>query len=177
MDGYEFDQEQRFRDAWQSVAIARPVHYSLFTFGESLLPYVLVRGDTPSSAPVSVAKGEVRITRPTIITPENARPEFRGFFEDAEEEDLLQFLLARTASFSSLKFDNQSGSAKLIHKSMEEVVAQLNRQLDAEGEDRMAILTAPKNLGGLALVRYAVERVVASGPDNLQELRERGFLT
>ncbi|MCH2516254.1 MAG: hypothetical protein MK134_12025, partial [Dehalococcoidia bacterium] len=58
--------------------------------------------------------------------------------------------------FSSLKFDNQSGSSKLVHKSMEEVVAQKNRQLDAEGEDRVAILTAPKNLGGLALVRPSV---------------------
>jgi len=28
----------------------------------------------------------------------------------------------------------------------------------------------------MAVLRYAAERVMASGPDNMQELRERGFL-
>ncbi|MEZ6113719.1 MAG: hypothetical protein R3C99_22310 [Pirellulaceae bacterium] len=55
-------------------------------------------------------------------------------------------------------------------------MARLNRQLDAEEEDRVAILTAPHGLAGIALMRYAAERVRESAPDNIQELRERGFL-
>ncbi len=38
----DFDQQHEFRRAWEAVHIARPVHYSLFTFGESELPYFLV---------------------------------------------------------------------------------------------------------------------------------------
>ena len=31
-------------------------------------------------------------------------------------------------------------------------------------------------LAGLAVLRYAAERIMQSAPDNIQELRERGFL-
>ena len=35
----------------------------------------------------------------------------------------------------------------------------INRKLDADEEDRIAILTAPENLAGIAILRYATERV------------------
>lgn len=173
--GYE--QERRFREAWESVSVRRGVHYSLFTFGESQLPYFLVLSADKPGRPISLTQGEVRITRPTIITPDNMRPEFRNFFEEhSENEELAQFMLARTAGFSHLRLDNTSGPARIVSDNVEEVVARLNRQLDDEEEDRVAILTAPKPLAGLALLRYAAERVWSSAPDNIQELRERGFL-
>ena len=176
MDFNDFEQESRFRDAWEAVRIERSVEYSLFTFGESALPYFLVCGATKQGATVSITQGEVKITRPTIITPGNAEPEFQNFFEDSDDDDFIQFLLQRTAAFSHLKFNNQSGPTRIVSDMVEEAVAKLNRQLDNEEEDRVAILAAPPHLGGMALLRYASERVWASAPDNLQELRERGFL-
>jgi hypothetical protein len=170
------DRERLFYEAWNAVRIARPVQYSLFTFGESVLPYFLVCGAARPGATVSVTQGEVRVTRPTIITPGNMQPEFRNFFEGREDGEIVRFLLSRTAAFSHLKFDNQSGPARIVSDSVEEAVAKLNRQLDVEEEDRVAILAAGPSLGGIAVLRYAAERVWASGPDNLQELRERGFL-
>ena len=44
MDFDEFNPEKMFYEAWEAVAIVRPVHYSLFTFGETVLPYFLVCG-------------------------------------------------------------------------------------------------------------------------------------
>jgi len=172
-----FDQEQRFRRMWESVSIERPVHYSLFTFGESVLPYFLVgRAEKPGD-PVSLTKGEVRITRPTIITPDTTRPEFRNFFEAEDDgEDMVEFLLARSAAFSHLKLDNAAGPKRRMSNDVEEVVAKLNRELDAKEEDRVAILSAPQAFAGIAVLRYAAERVWSSAPDNLQELRERGLL-
>lgn len=171
-----FDNEHRFREAWESVRIERGVPYSLFTFGESQLPYFLVSGARKPGTPVSIRQGEVRITRPLIITPDTARPEFRNFFDDADEAGLVEFLLARSAAFSNLRFLNESGPERIVSDSVEEAVAKLNRQLDDEEEDRVAILTAPPELAGMALLKYAAERVAASAPDNIQELRERGFL-
>lgn len=170
------DPESRFHAAWQAVSIARPVSYSLFTFGESDLPYHLVVDSDKPREPVSLTQGEIKITRPMIITPDNARPEFEGFFEDHDFDDVVQFMLQRTAAFSNLKFDNQHGPTQIVSDSVEEVVARLNERLDAEEEDRVAILTAPYGLGGLALLRYATERVMQSAPGNIQELREKGFL-
>ena len=74
LDG--FGSERRFRAAWEAVEIARPVHYSLFTFGASDLPYFLVLSGLGPDKTVSITKGEVKITRPLIITPENARDTF-----------------------------------------------------------------------------------------------------
>ncbi len=171
-----FENEQRFRAAMDAVQIARPVHYALFTFGQSDLPYLLVLSGLGEDKTVSVTRGEVKINRPLIITPDNARPEFQNFFEDDEDAGLAQFILARTASFSHLKMQNQSGPRKIVSDSVEEVVSKLNRQLDDDDEDRVAILTAPAPLAGFAILRYASERIMQSAPDNIQELRERGFL-
>src|SRR5262245_5198165 len=176
MNFSEFEQQRRFFEAWQAVEIARPVHYSLFTFGESELPYFLVcRGKRPEGT-VSVTRGEVRVTRPLIITPDNVRPEFSNFFEADEQGAAADFLLARTAAFSHLKFENEHGPQRIVTDSVEEAVARLNRQLDDDEEDRVAILCAPASLAGFAVFRYAAERVIKSTPDNIQELRDRGFL-
>lgn len=176
MDFSHLDPEQHFREAWQAVRIARSVHYSLFTFGESELPYYLVVDAKRTEDPVRITQGEVKITRPMIVTPGNARPEFQGFFDNPEFDGLADVLLARTAAFSHLKFANLHGPERIVSDSVEEAVARLSHKLDAEEEDRVAILAAPHGLGGVAVLRYAAERVWQSAPDNIQELRERGFL-
>ncbi len=176
MNFEDFDQEARFRAAWEAVSIARAMKYTLFTFGESVLPYYLVCPVSAAAEPVAVTKGEVRITRPLLITPENARPEFSNFFETDDEEEVVAFMLARTARVSPLKFDNQSGAKRVVSETVEGMVAKLNHQLDEAEEDRVAILTAPPKLGRVAVLRYATEQVMRSAPDNVQELRERGFL-
>lgn len=172
----DMDPESQFRAAWEAVQIARPVRFGLFTFGVSDLPYYLVCGARKAGGTVSIRKGEVKVTRPLIITPDNARPEFQNFFEEASEQGMAEFLLSRTAGFSHLKFANQSGPERIVSDSVDEAVARLNRQLDDEEEEHTAILTAPLNLAGLAVLRYAAERVIESTPGNIQELREKGFL-
>jgi len=167
---------ERWRRLWDAVAIVRPVHYSLFTFGESELLYWLVQDSDREKTPVRIARGEVRVTRPLIITPDNAQPEFQNFFEDDETAGMAEFLLARSAAFSHLRFNKKQGPQQIVSDSVEEAVARLNRQLDSEDEDRVAILTAPSGLGSLAVLRYAAERIARSASDNIQELKERGFL-
>lgn len=176
MDFDEFQREQAFRQLWQAVRIERPVRYSLFTFGDSELPYYLVVGKRRGEETVTVTRGQIKITRPLIVTADDERPEFRNFFEDPEYEGLVDFLLARTAGFKHLRFDNTSARSEIVTDTVEEAVERLSDRLDAEEEDRVAVLSAPPGLGGVALVKYAAERVAASGPDNVQELRERGFL-
>src|SRR5436305_6966071 len=123
----DFDREGHFRAAWEAVGIARGVNYTLFTFGESVLPYYLVCPVSAAAAPVAVTKGEVRITRPMLITPDNSRPEFSNFFETDDEEAVVSFLLARTARVSPLKFDNQSDAKRVVRKPLQGKFPQLPR--------------------------------------------------
>lgn len=175
-----FESERRFREAWDSVQIARNVPYGLFTFGESELPYFLILQAKKPGDPVSLRQGLVKITRPLIITPDNMEPEFENFFESEEEESAevgyARYMLARSATFSHLKIQNRALSQSLTTDSVEEAVDRLCRKFDDEEEDRIAILTAPAGFAGLAVMRYATERVMQSAPDNINELRERGFL-
>ena len=174
LDG--FANERRFRASWDAVKIVRGVRYSLFTFGETDLPYFLILSGPKDDQAISVVRGNVKITRPMIITPDSDHPEFQDFFEDAEDNDLAQFVMARTASFSNLKLRNHSGDKRVVSDSVEELIAKVTKQLDSDDEDRVAILTAPASLAGFAVLRYASERIMQSVPDNIQELREKGFL-
>ena len=170
------DLESHFYKLWDAVRIERSTHYTLFTFGESTLPYRLLLEPQQRGDLVTLSRGVIRITRPSIITPGNFRPEFQNFFDNPETEGLIQFLLARSAGFSNLKFDNSSGGSQMVSDSVEELVAKLNKQLDSEEDEETGILVAPHQMGGVALMRYAAERVMRSTPGNIQELRERGFL-
>ncbi len=172
----EYEQEAYFRHMWDSVRIERGVEYSLFTFGDSDLPYYLVTQPADGEDTVSIRQGQVTISRARIITADNMRPEFQDFFEANEDFGFADFLMSRAAAFSNLKLSNQRGSEKIVTDTVEEAIDRLNRQLDGEEEDRVAILSAPAGLAGVALLKYASERISVSAPDNLNELRERGLL-
>lgn len=172
----DFEQFQRFKSAWSSVRIERPASCGLFTFGDSELPYYLVTSSAAPDTLVKVRRGKVTISRARIITPESMTPELRNFFDEQEESGYIEFLLSRTAAFSNLKLANESGPEKIVTDTVEEAVARLGSQLDDEEEDRVAILSAPAPLSGFAVFRYASEKILSSAPDNIQELRERGFL-
>lgn len=173
----EFEYERRFHEAWNSVRIERSMPYTLFTFGDNDLPYYLVLDADEPGGTVTIRKGQVNITRPKLITPDTLRPEFRDFFDESDDSQMIDFLLARTAAFSNLKMVNRRGAERVVTDSVEEAVAKLDRQLDEEEEDRVAILSAPKPLAGIAVLRYVADRVTESAPGNIQELRERGFLS
>lgn len=172
----EFEQEMRFRRLWESVRIERRVAYSLFTFGDSDLPYFLVTPQTAERDTVRIRQGQITVSRAKIITPDSMRPEFRDFFEEHEEYGFAEFLMARSAAFSNLKLSNHRGTERIVTDTVEEAIDRLNSQLDADEEDRVAILSAPEDLAGIALLKYASERIMESAPDNLNELRDRGFL-
>ena len=172
----EFEQEAYFRRMWDSVRIERGVEYSLFTFGDSDLPYYLVTQPADGEDTIRIRQGQVTISRARIITPDNMRPEFQDFFEENEDFGFADFLMSRAAAFSNLKLSNHRGSEKIVTDTVEEAIDRLNHQLDTEEEDRVAILSAPAGLAGVALLKYASGRIAESAPDNLNELRERGLL-
>ncbi|MFV0445096.1 MAG: hypothetical protein ACK5Q5_16090 [Planctomycetaceae bacterium] len=177
MSDADFNPESYFRAAWDSVHIVRPVQYTLFTFGESELQYILVVDSELPRQPVSVTRGEIKITRPLIITPNNASPEFQHFFEEGDDySEMVDFLMTRSAAFRHLQLSNLQKRPELHSDSVDEVVSRLNRKLDDLDEDRVAVLTAPHGLGGVAVLKYAADRVMQSAPGNIQELREKGFL-
>jgi hypothetical protein len=174
----DYDELRRLRSAWDTIKIVRSVPYSLFTFGETVLDYFLVTEGQHPERLVKIRRGEVKVTRPLIIRPGGDGPEFLNFFEsfEADEGRAIEFMMSRTAAFSNLRFTNQAGPERIVSDQVEEAISKLQKQLDSEDEDRVAIISAPAQLAGMAILKYTADRVVQSAPDNLQELRERGLL-
>ncbi|MEZ6130650.1 MAG: hypothetical protein R3C59_18335 [Planctomycetaceae bacterium] len=172
----DFEKEMFFRRIWESVRIERYVSYSLFTFGDSDLPYFLVTPQKDGEDTVRIRQGQITVSRARIITPDSMHPEFQDFFDGHEEAGLAGFLMARAAAFSNMKLSNQRGSDSIVTDTVQEAVDRLNRRLDQEEEDRVAVLSAPVGLAGVALLKYASARISDSAPGNLTELREKGFL-
>ena len=110
----DFEHMQRLHAAWESIQIVRSVRFTLFTFGESVLEYLLVTEGQPPQRMVKIRKGEVKVTRPLIIRPDSDSPEFLNFFEDAQDERAMAFMLARTAAFSNLRFSNETGPERIV---------------------------------------------------------------
>jgi hypothetical protein len=171
----DFSNERRFRAAWESVKIVRESRFSLFTFGDTDLPYFLILSGINVDQAISLVRGNVKITRPMIIRPDDY-PELENFFEDSDENDLARFVLARSASFSNMKLRNSESTKNLVSDSVEEMIAKVTQQLDSDEEEHVAVLTAPVQLAGFAVLRYAAERIMHSAPENIQEFREKGFL-
>jgi len=176
MDFGNYLTSDRFHQAWNSVGFARRSRYSLFTFGDTDLPYYLICEPSSGTSLVSVIQGNMKISKPVVYMPGNAPPELHDFFEDESDGDLIGFLMARTDQFRNMKFDNRIGSGQLVSDSVEEIVNKLKCKLDEDEEDRVAIITSPAGMGGLAVLRYSLERIAHSAPENVAELRERGFL-
>ncbi len=173
-----FESERVFRKMWDSIRIERESQYSLFTFGDSDLPYYLVVEPDEKRELVSVRKGSIHISRPMIIRPDFQRPEFENFFDDDVNpaSEAISYFLSRTAAFSNLRFSNRAGEEKLVSDNVEESISRLRQQLDDQEEVQVGIITTRMPLIGFALFKYAIQKVVKSTPDNIQELRERGFL-
>ena len=169
------ERERFFHALWESVRIEREVNFSLFTFGDSDLPYFLVTPADSESGTVAVRQGQVTISRAKILTPENMHPEFQNFFDNSDEFGAAEYMMSRTAAFSNLKLSNHQGSERIVTDTVAEAVEQLNHRLDRDEEEHTAVLSAPVGMAGFALFKYTSQRVMSSAPDNLQELRERGF--
>ncbi len=179
------ENERLFRAAWLGTEIVRRKRHTLFTFGDTKLAYYLVCNDSTlpgdempprGSGLVTITNGYIRIRRPLILTLHDGQGPFSNFVEHDAEQQAVQFLLARTAQFSHLRIENERSSRRTVTDSVAAAVERLNRQLDDEEDEDTAILTAPHQLGGVALLRYTAEKVWESAPSNVQELRERGFL-
>ena len=79
------DDPRGFMKLWGAVHVVRKTPFHLFTFGATDLPYKLVLEPKERGGAVGVVEGEITVARPTIITPGNAGPQFRGFFSDDDD--------------------------------------------------------------------------------------------
>jgi len=148
----EFEQFQRFKAAWSAVRIERTVEYSLFTFGDSELAYYLVTRRLERDPLSEFVAVRSRSPGLGLSRPKQCIRNCATSLEEQEDSGLTSFLMSRTASVFNLKLTNEAGLNGIVTDTVEEAVARLNRQLDSEEEDRVAVLSAPAELAGFCCI-------------------------
>ena len=170
----EREVREQFEYAWKNTKIIRHVERSLFTFGDSTLPYYIVAEAILNKNHTVVREGEVVVKRPMVYTPYADSPVFEGF-GDKEKESAF-FIIQRLAYIPPYKYQNDSKHIYVSPSPLDEAVQKLNQRLDSEDNRLVAIIKGAAEMWEVSVMRYAIERMVKSMPSNITELKEKGFL-
>ena len=168
------DFRAKFEQAWGETEIIRSAHRTLFTFGDTRLPYIIVSESLVNKPDVVVREGEMVIKRPVIISADSGHPLFSGFGD--KDKELAGFLFQRLAYIPPYQYENSAASLSVLSEPLEAVIDKLRKKLDRRDDSNTAILKALADTWEISIMKYALEKMVKSTPSNITELKERGFL-
>lgn len=166
--------KEKFEYVWKNTEVLKPAERTLFTFGDTGLPYVLVAKSLLREGDTVVREGEVITKRPLVLKPYANHPFFEGFGEHEEEMGL--FLIQRLAYIPPYKYTHGSKKVYVASEPIEAVIAKLRGKL-ARKEDRLtALVRGIADMWEVSVIKYAAEMMMKSLPSNITELKEKGML-
>jgi len=166
--------QEQFDEAWQAVDVVRYSQPNLFTFGDTRLKYTVIAPSEIHQGETVLREGQVVVQKPMIINLLGAEGvHLEGF---GEFDQMPGFLIERMAYIPRLNYRNQEGRMEIVSTPANELIEQVIKKLDTEGDNLMGVMKSPAGAWQIGVLRYSVEKIVQSTPYNIQELRERGFL-
>ena len=166
--------KEKFEYVWKNTEILKVAERTLFTFGDTGLPYLFIARSLTKGTDTVVREGEVTVKRPLVIKPHPDHPMFEGFGE--YEEELGMFLIQRLAYIPPYKYTHGSKRIYISSESIEAMTGKLRRRLEREDNRLIALITGIADMWEVSVMKYAAEMMMKSLPSNLTELKERGFL-
>ncbi len=170
----QMDMEEKFKYALKKTEIIRPANYNLYTFSSTTIRYAIAT-ELADKILVEVRDGELTAERPAIITPSHfAENYLEGF--DPEQAEYIEMMLKKFGLRGlRYKYKNETKSVKLISGSFQNIVEKIKREIETKGDDFAAIIKGVPDMWGVSLMKYVVELISRSFPDNIRELEERGW--
>ncbi|MCX5681082.1 MAG: hypothetical protein NT079_02185 [Candidatus Omnitrophica bacterium] len=117
--------QENWEKALSHTEIVRPRIKNLLTFDDTKVPYILLSASSVNLGDTVVRKGDVTVTRPSLILPPNI-PQLDGFkFEEdgASQDGIVNFLMVRGVSIPSLKYDNHTYSVDVHEDNLDNATA------------------------------------------------------
>jgi hypothetical protein len=151
----------------------------LATFGTSLFNYFLVTEEMDAVNLSRVREGHIHAERPQIITPQGmAKLLLEGFGEKGER--YAEQISQQASRFAFLKYGFRVSKSDIrsydVHESLESVSGKLKDELERKNEPLTALLTGVDDGWEVCLLKFMVDLINSSAPDNLGDFRERGLL-
>ena len=166
--------EEKFKYALKKTEVIHPSNRALYTFSTTTLRYTIVTELTEKIL-VEVRKGELNAERPMIIAPSSFTEKYLEGF-DNEQAEYIEMML-RKFGLRALKYryKNKTSEIKLISGSLQNIIEKIKKEIDEKGDDFAAVIKGVPDMWGISLMKYVIELISKSFPDNIRELEERGW--
>lgn len=171
--------EDDFQYALENTEVIRPPEGQIATFGTTSFRFFLITETMDRVNQVRVRDGRVYAERPQIITPGHySKLALENFGEKAR--DFADWLENSGANLAILKygFNFRRGEVteNLVNHSLEDVIADVNRKVDASNDPLSAVIQGVDDAWEVCLLKFTVDLIQKSSGDNLGDFRKRGLL-
>lgn len=171
--------EDDFQYALENTEVIRPPAGQIATFGSTSFRFFVITEIMDRVDQVRVRDGRVHAERPQIITPGHySKLLLEGFGEKAQ--GFADWLGSNASQLAVLKygFNFRRGEVteNLVNRSVGEVIAEVNRQIDAEADPLSAVIQGVEDAWEVCLLKFTVDLIQKSSGGNLGDFRSRGLL-
>jgi len=163
---------EAFAEALKRTRIVRARKHTLYTFGNTNLPYLFLAQSGVNAGDVVLRRGKVTVERPQIIAPRSP-VELEGFdFEDMDE-DAIPVLINRLVRFPPARYLNASQALDVVDGPLDAATERVADRLDQENDIRTGVIQGPEHVWGFSILAYVGQMIARSAPSNVGEFLER----
>jgi hypothetical protein len=171
--------EDSFQYALENTRIIHAPERRIQTFGSTVFRFFLITELMDSVDRIRVRDGRLHADRPQIITPGNIGQAMLEDFGDKAEE-FLESLKDGPIQWAVMKYGFQFRKTDLqetlVDNRMEEVLARVRTQVEQSSDPLCTIIQGVDEGWEVSLLKFAVDMIQSSSPDNLGDFRRRGLL-
>lgn len=173
-----------FQYALENTRLLLGPRRQIETFGSTSFRFHLLTESMDRVDEVRIREGTIQAERPLLLTPaQHARLLLENFGEKAGEfVEWLRQPGADRPSFTILKYGFQFRrsdiSESVVHDSLESASQRVCEQVEAAQsvEPLSAVLQGVEDAWEVCLLKFTIDLVQGSAPNNLGDLRRRGLL-
>lgn len=161
--------------AYNQTRVIRGPRQTLQTFGATTLRFHLVSELMDDPGKVRIRAGRVDSERPVILTPRPDDQLLDGFSPEARE--FITMLHARGGLVRiinyGLQFRREAATQEVVNGPLDEVVDRVKGLLELADDPLTSVLVGADELWEVSLLRFMIEYIEQSLPNNVQEIRQR----
>ncbi len=168
-----------FDYAVEQTEILRAPKRRIESFGATVFHFYVLSELMDSVNQVRVRDGEIRATRPEIVSPESySKLLLDGFGEEGSA--FAEFLQKNQENLSVLKYGFQIHQSNLkedvVHEPLEAVSDRITADLEAEDEDMAAVIKGVDEAWEVSLLQFTMDLIRRSAGRNVTDYRDEGLL-
>lgn len=166
---------QKFIEAVRNTKILRSRKNHLFTFGNTILPYIILANSSINLGNCIIRTGEVVVEKPQILVA-NDLTSFEGFESEKNDKELDQVrfaLMSRGILLPQMNYKNSTQRLNVISDKLEVAVEREMNRLEDANDSRTGVIQCNEDTWNLALLHYVLTQIARSSSSNMQEYFER----